>query len=109
VNLATRSTYLPFTSHLPNNVHLATHSIYLPFTSHLPDNVNLATRYNYLSFTLHLPENQGVQNVIQSSTKPPEMLTRPFPTHNQVFKVQSVPRFSGNVPFTCHFPEKSKI
>jgi hypothetical protein len=32
------------------------------------------------------------------------MPSRHFPTHNQVFKVQNVPYFSANVPFTSHLP-----
>jgi hypothetical protein len=33
------------------------------------------------------------------------MLYRHFPTHYQVFKVQNVPWYSGNIPFTSHLPE----
>jgi hypothetical protein len=40
--------------------------------------------------------------VIHFSPKALKMLYRHLPTNNQVFKLQNIPYFSWNVPFTSH-------
>jgi hypothetical protein len=59
-------------------------------------------------FHLHpiYPQNHGFQNATQFFfQKPLRMFWRHFPTYNQVFKVQNVSYFSGNVPFISHLPQ----